>query len=101
MIVIFTTLNKKDKALKIGMGLLRAKLIACFNLFPVTSAYWWKGKIISEKETMMILKTKVQNYKKIESYIKKHSDYEIPEVVTVKPSQVSKPYLKWIEKESA
>jgi len=50
---------------------------------------------------MMILKTKVQNYKKIESYIKKHSDYEIPEVVTVKPSQVSKPYLKWIEKESA
>lgn len=100
MILILTTLSKKQDAIKIGKGLLKGRLIACYNLFPIESAYWWKGKILKEKEIMMILKTKEKNFEKIESYIKKHSDYEIPEVVTIKPSQVNKPYLSWIEKES-
>jgi len=100
MVLILTTLHKKQDAHKIGKGLLKARLIACYNLFPVESGYWWRGKIVSEGEIVMILKTKEQNFKKIETYIKKHSSYEVPEVVAIKPYQTSKPYLNWIEKES-
>ena len=49
MILIFTTLNKKEAAEKIGKELLRKRIIACYNLLPVESAYWWKGKIEEEK----------------------------------------------------
>jgi len=100
MILIFTTFHKKSEAVKIGQGLLKKRLIACYNLIPVESAYWWKGKILDDKETLMTLKTKNENFTKIESYIKKHSGYEIPEVVAIKPSSLNRSYLKWINKET-
>ena len=100
MIYLFTTLHKKESALKIGKGLLKERIIACFSLCPVESSYWWKGKILDEKETFMILKTRKENFKKIENYIKKHSGYEIPEVVAVEPKQVNTPYLNWVREET-
>ncbi len=48
MLIIITTLHKKEAATEIGKGLLKERLIACYNLFPVESAYWWKGKILEE-----------------------------------------------------
>lgn len=100
MIYIFSTLHKKDLAIKIGKGLLKGRTIACYSLFPIESSYWWKGKILDEKETFMIIKTRKENFKKIEDYFKKHSDYEVPELVTVKPDQVNIPYLNWVMNET-
>lgn len=100
MIYIFTTLHKKDSALKIGKGLLKERLIACYSIFPVESSYWWRGRILDEKETFMIIKTRRENFKKIENYIKKHSGYEIPEVVSVEPKKVNLPYLNWVQEET-
>lgn len=99
MILIFTTFHKKGDAQKIGKALLAQRLIGCYNLFPIESAYWWKGKIENDKEILMILKTKAANFKKIESYIHKHSGYEVPEITAVKASQVNRPYLDWLESE--
>jgi len=100
MIFIFATLNNKKTAEKIGRELLKKRIIACYNLFPIESAYWWKGKIAQEKEILVILKTRKENFEKVESYLKKHSGYETPEVVAVEPSRISKPYLDWIHSEA-
>lgn len=35
MILVLTTIHKKDAAVKIGQGLLKQRLIVCYNLFPV------------------------------------------------------------------
>lgn len=99
MIVILTTLHKKTNAIKIGKGLLKERLIACYNLFPVESAYWWKGKILEENEILIILKTKKTNFGKVEKYIKENSGYEVPEIVAITPTKVNKPYLNWINSE--
>jgi|SRR3989344_7511073 len=100
MILIFTTFRKKSEAIKIGKDLLKKKLIACYNLIPVESAYWWKGKIFDDKETLMILKAQKKDYGKIESIIIKLSSYETPEVISVKPDKVNKSYLNWISAET-
>ena len=100
MILLFTTFHKKETALKIGKSLLKDRLIACYNLLPVESAYWWKGEIVGDKEILMILKTRKENFDQVESQIKKHSGYEIPEVLAVTPSQVNKSYLDWIHSET-
>ena len=100
MILILTTIHKKQDAQKIGRGLLVSRLIACYNLMPIESSYWWKGKIVSENETLMVLKTKETNFTKIETYIKEHSGHEIPEVIAVTPKNVNKAYLDWINQEA-
>ena len=100
MILIFTTLEKKETAVKIGKELLRKRVIACYNLFPVESAYLWKGKIEEENEVLMICKARKENFEKVEKYLTLHSDYEIPEIVAVETSYVNKPYLDWINAET-
>lgn len=96
MIIIFCTFRTREEAYKLGKELLNEKLIACYNLIPVESAYWWKGKIVDENEILMILKTN-KSFSEVERYILKHHSYETPEIIAIKPSAVTKKYLKWIE----
>lgn len=100
MIVILATVDKKTKARKIATNLLNKKLIACYNLLAVDSEFWWKGKLVESKEMLLILKTKRQNFAKVEKVITEKSGYEVPEVVGVIPSKVSRPYLAWLLKET-
>ncbi|KKR88058.1 MAG: CutA1 divalent ion tolerance protein [Candidatus Curtissbacteria bacterium GW2011_GWA1_41_11] len=100
MILILTTFQKKSEAVKIGKDLLKKRVIACYNLIPVESVYWWKGKIEEAKEFMMILKAQKEDYRKIESIIIQSSSYETPEVISVKPDKVNKSYLDWISAET-
>ena len=95
-----TTFQKKSEAVKIGKDLLKKRVIACYNLIPVESVYWWKGKIEEAKEFMMILKAQKEDYRKIESIIIQSSSYETPEVISVKPDKVNKSYLDWISAET-
>ena len=100
MILIFSTFGNKKEAKDAGKELLKKRIIACYNLVPVESAYLWKGKIEEENEVLMICKTKKENFEKVEKYIIEHSDYEIPEIVAVETSYVNKPYLDWINAET-
>ena len=100
MIVILTTLHKKKNAIAIGNGLLKERLIACYNAHPIRSGFWWKGKILKADETLMVLKTKNALFKKVEAYIKKHSGYEVPEVIALKVEKVNTSYLNWVNQET-
>ncbi len=101
MILIFTTIHKKEMAHQLGKGLLEKRLIACYNLTEVESSYWWEGKINLENEVLMILKTEEENFEKIEAFLKENSGYDVPEIVAVKPEKVNQPYLDWVEKETS
>jgi periplasmic divalent cation tolerance protein len=101
MISIVTTLHKKEDAVRIGKGLLEKRLIACYNLWPIESAYWWKGKILEEPETMMMLKTQAKHFDEISFYIKEQSGYEIPDIFMLKPDQVFPSFDKWVEDETS
>lgn len=100
MIVIMATLHKKEMAIKIGQGLLKERLIACYNLSPIESAYWWKGKIESGDETLVLMKTTDDKFEDIETYFMKHSGYEVPELIALKPHQVNQPYEEWVDAET-
>lgn len=98
MIFIFSTLANKEEAKKIGKGLLKKRLIACYNVFPIESSYWWQGKIVDDaKEVFVISKTRKENFEKVEKFIRENSSYDTVEVASVEPSKVSEKYLKWLE----
>lgn len=95
------TLHKKEMAHKLGKGLLNKRLIVCYNLSSVESAYWWKGELLEENETMIIMKTTEDKFNSIVDYFLEHSGYEVPELIALQPSQVNKSYINWVEKEVA
>jgi len=99
MIIILTTLADYEKLKEIGRNLLEERLIACYNLMPIESGYWWKGKIEEEKAFLMILKTKSERFAQVQKFIAENTPEETPEIISVEAGEVDQKYLAWLNSE--
>ncbi len=97
-IFIYITNSLKKEARKIARRLLKKKLIACANIFPTESLYDWKGKVVDEKEFVLIAKTLNKNFEKIKKEVEKIHSYSVP-CITKIPVESNSKYFKWIKKE--
>lgn len=96
-IFIYVTCPEKNVAEKIATVLVRKKLCACANIFsPVKSIYRWQGKVQSDQEQVLILKTELKKFSQIERTIKKLHPYECPCIVALPLVRGSKGYLNWL-----
>lgn len=99
MIFIYITCANKKEANKIGLVLLKARLAACVNIFPIESAYWWEGKITKDKEVVLIVKTLRKNFREIEIQVKKIHSYKTPCLCALPVVKVNEKYFQWLKKE--
>ena len=95
MVLIYITCKDKKEAKKISKYLLEKKLIACSNMFPIESMYWWKGKIEEANEVVILAKTLEKNYEKIKEEVKKIHSYEVPAILMIK-AEADFEYEKWV-----
>ena len=98
MTLVYITCKDKKEAEKIAIHLLRKRLIACANIFPIKSMYWWQGKIANDNENVIIAKTSTKNFKKVVSEVKKIHSYEIPCILRINAT-ANKEYGAWANKE--
>lgn len=98
MTLVYITCRDKKEAEKISMHLLKKRLIACANMFPVRSMYWWNYKIANESEYVIIAKTNNKNFKKVESEVKRIHSYKIPCILKISAA-ANKEYGQWADKE--
>ena len=97
-IVVFITAKDIVEAKTISDQLLEKKLIACANIIEgVQSVFWWQGKIDQAKETLIVLKSKQDLFKKIVKTVKAHHSYEVPEIIALPIIDGNPDYLKWID----
>jgi periplasmic divalent cation tolerance protein len=97
MRVVFCT-APKNKAEEMADKLLEEKLVACVNLVEgIKSKYWWDGKIQTDEETLMIIKTKKELIDPLTSRIKELHPYDVPEIIAMKIKGGSTEYLNWIK----
>ena len=97
-IVVLVTAKDALEARTISDQLLEKKLIACANIVEgVQSVFWWQGKIDQAKETLIILKSKQDLFKKIVKTVKAHHSYEVPEIIALPIVEGNPDYLKWID----
>lgn len=95
-IFVYVTNPSKKEANRIALYLLKKKLIACANIFPIDSAYWWKGKIEKAKEYVLIAKTKRENWEEVKNGIKKIHPYSIPCITKIDVEAI-KEYENWLK----
>lgn len=97
-IVIFVTASSKKEARSIGSYLLKNKLVACVNILEgAVSYFWWKGKIDSAKETLLIIKARKEKLDKIVKAVKLKHSYSVPEIVAMPVIGGNRDYLRWID----
>ena len=98
MTLVYITCKDKEEAKKISKYLLEKKLIACSNMFPTQSMYWWKGKIEDADEIVILAKTKEKNYEKIKEEVKKIHSYDVPCILKL-DAKANDSYQKWVDEE--
>ena len=97
---VFTTIDRAADAERISKQLVKERLAACVQVLgPITSTYWWEGKMEQSQEFLILAKTKRHLYGKVEALIIENHPYDVPEVVAVPITLGSEKYLRWIDEE--
>jgi periplasmic divalent cation tolerance protein len=82
--------------------LLAERKAACVNIIPkVESHYRWQGKIESDDELLLIVKTRITLLDEIITLVKENHPYTIPEIIAMPIVGGNADYLQWIEKETS
>ncbi len=95
-IFLYITNPSKRIAKSIAKRLLKEKLIACANIFPIESSYWWQGKIESANEYVLICKTTKKNVQEIKKLLKKIHPYTVPCIAEL-DVRFNKEFSFWLE----
>ena len=96
--VIFITAGSKEEAEKISRGLVESKLAFCVSTLPkVQSTYYWEDKIHVDKEFLLIVKTRKDQYEALETWVKNNHSYEVPEIIALPIEQGLPAYLNGID----
>lgn len=95
--VVITTCENTNDAKEIINALLNEKLIACAQIFPISSYYVWNGEVANDPEISIFLKCKTELIDEIKQEILLKHKYEIPEIICLNISDGSKDYFDWID----
>lgn len=98
LILIYITNKDRDEAKRVAKHLLDKKLIACANIFPIDSMYWWNKKIEKTEEHVVIAKSLDKNFEKIKTEVKKIHSYKIPCIIKI-DVESNEEFENWIRKE--
>lgn len=96
-IQVLTTAGTKEDAQKIAQSLVEKRLAGCVQVVgPITSTYWWEGKIETAGEWLCIIKSRKDLYKELEKAMQQIHPYKVPEIFAVPVVEGSQSYLEWL-----
>ena len=97
MLVVLTTTPDSEEAERLAHSLVNEKLAACVQILPkMTSVYFWEGKVQTEPEQLLLIKTLEEKFDALSEFIKKNHSYDVPEIVAIDAARVSDDYLSWV-----
>ena len=97
---IYVTAGTELEAKNVTMTLLDKKLIACANIFPINSLYYWENKLQEDNEFALIMKTRVELVETLIDELKEIHSYDVPCIVSWPIDKGNSDYLSWITKET-
>lgn len=99
---ITMTTDSRDEADKLARVAVDNRLAACAQvLSPITSTYWWQGKVETAEEWMILMKTQERRVMELIDRLQAEHSYETPEIIATPITAGNPAYLAWIEAETA
>lgn len=97
---IVTTVETAADARRIATALLEQRLAACVQIVgPITSHYWWQGKIEQATEYQCLIKSRQALFAEVEQAIVAIHPYQTPEIVALPVVAGGSGYLTWLNAE--
>ncbi len=100
-IVVLSTCDSEELALRIARHLVERRLAACVNILPgVRSIYRWKEKIEDNNaELVLAIKSRRDLFDALCAEIQKIHSYETPEIIALTIIDGAQAYLAWLDRE--
>jgi periplasmic divalent cation tolerance protein len=95
--IVLSTAANPEEAERLARTLVEERLAACASLVPnVRSIYRWQGKVEDSTETMLLIKTCVEQLAALEARLHALHSYETPEFLVLGVDAGSAGYLDWL-----
>src|SRR5262245_17189167 len=96
-ILVLTTADSQELAVRIATALVEAREAACVNIVPgVRSIYRWEGKVCDESELLLVIKSTRDRFDAVRARIRRVHTYQVPEIVAVDIEAGDPDYLAWL-----
>ncbi|HZN55374.1 MAG TPA: divalent-cation tolerance protein CutA [Candidatus Polarisedimenticolaceae bacterium] len=96
--VVLTTAGSDEEASKIASALVERGLAACVSVVPgVRSTYRWEGRMLTESESLLVIKTRRERFEAVRRAIREMHSYDVPEVILLEIADGDPDYLAWID----
>jgi periplasmic divalent cation tolerance protein len=100
-LVVLVSTESIDQARSIADRVVEERLAACASIIErIQSIFRWEGKIRSEAESLIILKTTGARFTELQARIKALHSYSVPEIIALPIVAGSEEYLAWLGKET-
>src|SRR5260221_8683462 len=101
-ILIMVTTGGRNDAERLAEGLVVGHLAGSCSVIPmVHSVYFSAGLLKREHESLLLIRTLGSKRASVMEYVQEHHSYERPEIVEIKVSGGSVPYLEWLAEQGA
>ena len=96
-LIVLNTCPGSITAKQIAQDLVANNLAACVNIIPEIHSYFkWGNTIKNEEEYLLVIKTTVDAYPRVQKKILSLHPYELPEIIAVPIDTGFEGYLNWI-----
>lgn len=96
-VIVLTTVGAAFDVAALARELVEQRLAACVNVIPqVQSVYRWQGRIESDTEQLLMIKTVDERVDALQSALLSRHPYEVPELVVMRMDDVRGPWREWL-----
>lgn len=97
-LVALTTFANEEDAARVARVLVEERLIACANVLPgARSIYRWKDGVADEREVVVLMKTRKQDWAALMSRLHELHPYATPELVALRIAAGAPRYMAWLD----
>ena len=106
LIFVYVTVSSQAEADKIARALVEERLVACVNILPgMRSIYRWadeggESRIDSADEIVLIAKTRIVLFEKVQERILALHSYQCPCIVGLPVAAASPAFATWLASET-
>ena len=98
---VSTTTDSRAAAEDLTRSAVTARVAACGQVVgPMTSVYWWQGKIDDAAEWLVLFKTTAERSEALVEHLRAHHTYDVPEIIVTPVIGGNPAYLRWVGEET-
>ena len=97
-LVVFTTFANEADAARVARTLVEERLVACANLLPgARSIYRSQAEVKDEREVVVLMKSRKQDWTALLSRLHDLHPYDTPECIAVRIAAGAPKYMAWLD----